>query len=166
MKAGETAPKIIRVVGPASMESVVETLAKAAPSLEFQFEPVEVVSLESQQMDEAARQEAVQALAEQLKQSLTGSRPTGALQLFLLGGGGLASADADSQATLRALAKAALNDPSSTVAALLPENVQSAEDLPGHLPEAVRSVVHEFLHATKAPVFDNQEALLEHLAKI
>lgn len=158
--------RVMRVIGTAAMEGYVETLRSLVPSLEFRFEPVREISLESQQMDEAERQEALATLKEELEESLTGSRPTGPLQLFLLDSGGLAAADTDSQATLRALAKAALNDPSNTVAALLPEEVKSSEDVPTHLPEAVRSVVQEFLGATKAPVFKNQEELASHLATL
>lgn len=158
--------RVMRVIGSAAMEGFVQTLRERVPSLDFQFEPLQVVSLESQQMDEAERQEALSSLKKQLEESLTGSRPTGALQLFLLGSDGLAAADTDSQATLRALAKAALNDPSNTVAALLPEDVKSSDDLPSHLPEAVRSVVHEFLGATKAPVFQSQDELATHLATL
>lgn len=158
--------RIMRVIGSAAMESFVQQLSSAVPSFEFQFVPAGTASLESQQMDEAEREAMMADLKAQLERSLNGERPTGALQLFLLSGGGMADGDAESQATLRALAHAALNDPSNTVAALLPEDVKTPDDMPSQLPAAVRSVVEEFLGTTKVPVFQDPTQLTQHLTSL
>ena len=166
MSTGDTAVKTIQVVGCISMEHVVAALSVQVPNLQFNFHAIEDTGMESQQMDEAQREEALKSLQAQLRQDLDGERPTGALQLFLLDGAGVAASDPQSQATLRALARAALQDPGNTVAALLPENVKSVNDIPSSLPASVQAVVSEFLGAPKVAVFHDTSRLAEHLATV
>lgn len=165
MSTVEDTRTLVRVIGSISQESLVQNLTDTFKNLNIQFEPIDTATLESQQLDEAARIEKLRNLKDELEQNLNGARPTGALQLFLISDGGVAAGDPDSQATLRALAKAALSDPSSTVAAMLPENGTGSLELPSQLPEAVRSVVREFLQVKGVPVIHTDSELTEYFQK-
>lgn len=116
-----SAPKRIDVY--ASLESQAQLQALDLPvSLHF---PDSGVSLETQQMDEAKRVEALAQYNEALKKMLKAEKPTGTPQLFVLDPEKVAHSDPQARATLRALASAQFSRKHPVAVALLPEQEES-----------------------------------------
>lgn len=163
MSTDPTDRKVVRVHTSASMEGLVEELKSRLTHLSF--ETVSTVSLETQQMDEVAKQEAVEDIRRELLESLKGERTTGALQLFLLDGASVSGSQSESEATLRALAKAAINDSSNIVAAFLPDEAAVDERLEGlEISEATRRTVRHFLDTAGIKTVNSMEELVYHLS--
>ena len=163
MSTDPTDRKVVRVHTSASMEGLVEELKNRLTHLSF--ETVNTVSLETQQMDEVAKQEAIEDIRRELMESLKGERTTGALQLFLLDGASVSGSQSESEATLRALAKAAINDSSNIVAAFLPDEAAVDERLEGlEISEATRRTVRHFLDTAGIKTVESMEELVYHLS--
>lgn len=163
MSTDPTDRKVVRVHTSASMEGLVEELKSRLTHLSF--ETVGCVSFETQQMDEVAKQETIEDIRRELAESLKGERTTGALQLFLLDGASVAGSEAESQATLRALAKAAINDSSNIVAAFLPDDPALNDRLDGmDISDATRRTVRHFLETAGIKTVDSMEDLIHHLS--
>ena len=163
MSTDPTDRKVVRVHTSASMEGLVEELKSQLTHLSL--ETVRTVSLETQQMDEAAKEEALKDIRRELMESLKGERTTGPLQIFLLDGAGVAGAQAESEATLRALAKAAINDPSNVIAAFIPNQDGIDERLEGlEISDATRLTVRHFLDTAGIKTVNSMEELVYHLS--
>lgn len=164
MSTDPTDRKVVRVHTSVSLEGMVEELKNRLSHLSF--ETVQTVSFETQQMDEVAKQEGIQDIRRELLESLKGERTTGALQLFLLDGAGVAGSQSESEATLRALAKAAINDSSNIIAAFLPDEAEIDSRLEGmEISEATRRTVRHFLDTAGIKTVNSMEELVYHLTR-
>lgn len=157
----------VAVIGAPSMEGFVNRLMDSVPNVTVQYVKAECFGLESQQIDEATRKAMIMGIQTQLSDFAKAHPNTGPVHVYLLDGKGLAAGDEGSQATLSALAAAAMNDPTHTVAAFLPEDESicpKAPGLPDGTPKAIQDVVHQFLeHNDKASV-EGLDGLIKYLS--
>lgn len=157
----------VAVIGAPSMEGFVNKLMDSLPHVTVHHVKAEHLGLESQQIDEAERKAMIMGVQTQLTDFAKAHPNTGPVHVYLLDGKGLAAGDEGSQATLSALAAAAMNDPTNTVAAFLPEDESICPRTPGlpdGTPQAIRDVVHQFMdHNGKASV-EGLDGLIKYLS--
>jgi hypothetical protein len=164
----EQTGRVIALIGGYGMESFAASLADAVPGSTIQAFPlmVDEVSTESQQMDVAQQKAMVDGIQTQLQEFAATHPATGPIHVYLLDGKGLAAGDEGSQATLSALAAAALSDPTHTVAAFLPEDQSLCAKKPGlpdGTPKAVEDVIHRFLDSQQAVSVEGLDGLAAYL---
>lgn len=152
----------LRVVVSPALEAHVATLRDSLPGHQIEsIDPVGALalSLESQQMD-AAKKRDQEELKLEVNEATIHEKKTGPLEVFLLDSKQLAAGDAASQATLRAMAHAALNNNANIVAALLPAHKTAAGD---PMSDAVHQVVTHYMDVGHVHVVTSVEALIDHL---
>lgn len=106
----------VDVIATLSMESMIRSLNLPA-NLRFASEQV---SLETQQLDEQNKIDAMAAHHENLRKLLKAEKPTGCPHLFVLDPAQLAQGDLGSAITLQALASAQFSDPRQAAVVMLP----------------------------------------------
>ena len=164
--APTASPVVCHVIGTASMEALVNGLSDALPAVQLAFHPMGDLTVESQQLEEEDRKKRLEEIERQLKELQPNDvKTTGPLQLFLLDSQGVAAGDPSSQAALRALAKAALTDPSNTVAALVSEKPAKVDEEPGSqgLQASIESSVSSFLQDCNVQLLQDRQAIVDYL---
>ncbi len=120
-------PSMTLAITAPHLSGLVADLQSRMPHIAF----VQTAALESQQQDAADRQAAIDSVEKTIDEYDNEHPHTGPLHVYMLDGKGAVGMDDESESALRALMHSAINSPTRTIAALMPEDntVTKKEDL-------------------------------------
>lgn len=144
-----------------SMAVTLEQLQRDLPEVAFAGG---CLTLESQQIDNDNKQAMIEDIKAQLDQYAGYEERTRHLQVYLMGDQYVAGSNDDDEATLKALVEAALNDPTHTVVALLPEDsttVKAGDGLSTSDKTVSVQAVDQFLQEAGVTTVESYDKLVE-----